>query len=170
MGTETEVAMFNDNIFEQWLDNQANLLITKIGDGVGLSSEEMMILVLKAQSNHFHHLDQELREEIQLVREEIHEESKRSREEIHEESKRSREDFRQEIQLVREDMDRRFEQVDKRFEQVDKRFEQIDKRFEQVDKRFDALIARMDRFMLWSLGLTVSSTFLILGFMFTQYK
>ncbi|MBF0239103.1 MAG: hypothetical protein HQM12_15495 [SAR324 cluster bacterium] len=101
----------------------------------------MMILVLKAQSNHFHHLDQELREEIKLVREEIHEETK----------------------LIRDEMNHRFEQVDKRFEQVDKRFE-------QVDKRFDALIARMDRFMLWSLGLTVSSTFLILGFMFNLYK
>ncbi|MBF0238370.1 MAG: hypothetical protein HQM12_11740 [SAR324 cluster bacterium] len=137
--------MFNDDIFERWLDDQAHATIQKAGNGIALSSEDMMILVLKAQSNHFHHLGQELREEIKLVREEIHEESKRGRE-----------DFREEIKLVREEMNHRFEQVDKRFE--------------QVDKRFDALIARMDRFMIWSLGLTVSSTFMILGFMFAWVK
>jgi septation ring formation regulator EzrA len=69
---------------------------------------------------------------------------------------------------MRTDMNKRFEQVDKRFEQVDKRFEQMDKRFEQVDKRFEqmdkhltAITNRMDRFMFWSLGLTVSAVIAI---------
>lgn len=67
----------------------------------------------------------------------------------------------------REDMLYRFEQIDKRFEQVDKRFEelredmnarfeQVNKRFEQVDQRFDALTRRIDRFMVWSFGLTLT--------------
>ena len=56
-----------------------------------------------------------------------------------------------------EQVDKRFEQVDKRFEQVEKRFEQIDKRFEQVDKHLESLAHRLDRFMFWSLGLTVSA-------------
>ena len=125
--------MFKDDIFEKWLDNKAREIITELGDGKSLTSEEMMILVLKAQSNHFEHLDIELREEMKELR---------------------------------DDMDKRFEQVDKRFEQVDKRFEQIDKKFEQVDKRFEQMIGRMDRFMIWSLGLTMSSTIFILGFMY----
>ena len=69
---------------------------------------------------------------------------------------------------MRTDMNKRFEQVDKRFEQVDKRFEQMDKRFEQIDKRFEqmdkhltAITNRMDRFMFWSLGLTVSAVIAI---------
>ena len=56
-----------------------------------------------------------------------------------------------------------FEQVDKRFEQVDKRFDQIDKRFEQIDQRlganddrFDYLTQRIDRFMAWSMGTTIT--------------
>ncbi|EGV16927.1 hypothetical protein [Thiocapsa marina] len=64
-------------------------------------------------------------------------------------------------------MDKRFEAVDKRFEQmqlnmdqrfdaVDKRFESMDKRFESMDKRFEELSRRLDRFMFWSLGLTIS--------------
>ena len=143
--------MFNDNIFEKWLDEKSQELVNKIGAGEPLSGEEMIILVLKAQSNHFYHLDKDLRDDM----------------------KELREDTARQIIELREDMDKRFEQVnmrfeqvDRRFEQVDKRFEQIDKRFEQVDKRFDAVIARMDRFMIWSLGLTISSTVFILGMMY----
>ena len=76
---------------------------------------------------------------------------------------------------MRVDMDKRFEQLEKRFEQVDKRFEQVDKRFEQVDKRFEQadkhfeqiekhltiITQRMDRFVFWSLGLTVSAAIAI---------
>jgi Fe2+ transport system protein B len=73
---------------------------------------------------------------------------------------------------LRTDMNKRFEQVDKRFEemradmnkrfeQVDKRFEQMDKRFEQIDKHLTIITNRMDRFMFWSLGLTVSAVIAI---------
>jgi hypothetical protein len=67
------------------------------------------------------------------------------------------------IQQLIQQMDRRFEQVDlrfemieRRFEQVDKRFEQVDKRFEQMDQRFVELQRRMDRFMFWSLSMTLT--------------
>ena len=67
------------------------------------------------------------------------------------------------IQQLIQQMDKRFEQVDlrfemieRRFEQIDKRFEQVDKRFEQMDQRFVELQRRMDRFMFWSLGMTLT--------------
>ena len=129
--------MFKDDIFEKWLDDKAKEIVTELGNGKSLSSEEMMVLVLKAQTNHFEHLDIELRDDM----------------------KELREDMTKDMKELRQDMDRKFEQVDKRFEQVDKRFE-------QVDKRFDQMIGRMDRFMIWSLGLTISSTLFILGFMY----
>jgi uncharacterized coiled-coil DUF342 family protein len=125
--------MFDNSIFETWLDEKSKELVSKIANQEPLTSEEMIILVLKAQSNHFHHLD---------------------------------EDLRKDMKELREDMDKRFEQVDKRFEQIEKRFEQVDKRFEQVDKRFDAMISRMDRFMIWSLGLTMTSTIFIISMMY----
>jgi hypothetical protein len=129
--------MFESNVFEKWLDDKSKELVTKIGNQESLTSEEMIILVLKAQSNHFHHLDEDMRKDMHDLRE----------------------DMQNDIKTLRQDMQDRFEQVDKRFEQVDKRFEQI-------DKRFDAVILRMDKFMLWSLGVTMTSTFLILGFMY----
>ncbi|WP_045210982.1 hypothetical protein [Desulfonatronovibrio magnus] len=93
---------------------------------------------------------------------------------------------------LRLDMNARFEQVDKRFEQVDKRFEQVDRRFvemredmsarfeqvdkrfeemrmdmnarfEQVDKRFEALTSRIDRFMIWSFGTSLTMAAIIIG-------
>ena len=66
----------------------------------------------------------------------------------------------EQVDLRFEMIERRFEQVDKRFEefqrQMDRRFEQVDKRFEQMDQRFVELQHRMDRFMFWSLGMTLT--------------
>ena len=67
-------------------------------------------------------------------------------------------------------VDKRLDQVDKRLDQVDKRLDRVDKRLDQVDKRFDrneirytgfdshfqAINQRIDRFMFFSLGLTVT--------------
>ena len=67
-------------------------------------------------------------------------------------------------------VDKRLDQVDKRLDQVDKRLDQVDLRLDQVDKRFDrneirytgfdshfqAINQRIDRFMFFSLGLTVT--------------
>ena len=75
---------------------------------------------------------------------------------------------------MQHNMDKRFDQVDKRFEQVDKRFEslqhnmdrrfeQMERRFEQMDKRFDVLTVRIDRFMRWSFGLTVTVAGIIIA-------
>ncbi len=80
-----------------------------------------------------------------------------------EEAQRSHEQL---TRALLEQMNLRFEEMqrnmDKRFEAVDKRFETVDKRFESMDKRFEDLNRRLDRFMFWSLGLTVTATFLII--------
>ena len=77
---------------------------------------------------------------------------------VEEELKHQRELMKQGFAL----MEKRFEQIDRRFEQIDRRFEQIDRRSEQADDRFGALTKRIDRFMLWSFGLTVTATGLII--------
>jgi septation ring formation regulator EzrA len=64
-----------------------------------------------------------------------------------------------------ETSNRRFEDIrpdmNKRLEQLDKRFEQMDKHFEQIDKHLTIITNRMDRFMFWSLGLTISAVIAI---------
>lgn len=100
--------MFDDKFFDDWLDSQAQKVMEKVATGEGIAPEQMMILMIKAQTNHFAHLDVDLRNEMKLLREDM--------------DKR----FEQ-IQI----------ESAKRFEQVDKRFEQVDKRFEQLTSRLD---------------------------------
>jgi len=61
--------MFDNDIFEKWLDSKSQEIVEKMGRGEQLRTEEMMVLVLKAQSNHFYHLDQDLRNEMKMLRE-----------------------------------------------------------------------------------------------------
>nr|VFJ93029.1 MAG: hypothetical protein BECKLFY1418B_GA0070995_104114 [Candidatus Kentron sp. LFY] len=121
--------MFDNDVFEKWLDTKSQDIVDKMGRGEPLLTEEMMVLVLKAQSNHFHHLDKDLRNDMKTLRE----------------------DMRDEMKTLREDMDKRFEGVDKRFESMDKRFEQV--------------IRRIDRFMFWSLGITIASAAFVVTYL-----
>ena len=119
--------MFADKFFEDWLDSQAQKVMEQVANGQGISSDQMMILMLKAQTNHFAHLDVDLRSEMKVLREDM--------------DKRF------------EQVDKRFEQVDKRFEQMDKRFEQMQV---EIAKRFDQITSRMDHFMVWSFATTLT--------------
>nr|VFJ57244.1 MAG: hypothetical protein BECKFM1743A_GA0114220_101861 [Candidatus Kentron sp. FM]VFJ66714.1 MAG: hypothetical protein BECKFM1743C_GA0114222_104344 [Candidatus Kentron sp. FM]VFK12721.1 MAG: hypothetical protein BECKFM1743B_GA0114221_102527 [Candidatus Kentron sp. FM] len=89
--------MFDNDIFEKWLDTQSQEIVEKMGRGEQLRTEEMMVLVLKAQSNHFYHLDQDLRNEMKTLREDMNRRF--------------------------ESVDKRFESVDKRFEQLIRRID-----------------------------------------------
>jgi predicted RNase H-like nuclease (RuvC/YqgF family) len=64
------------------------------------------------------------------------------------------------LKAILEQMDKRFDAMDRRFEAMDKRFEtmqaEMGKRFDAVDRRFEELTRRIDRFMIWSFGITVS--------------
>ena len=99
--------MFDDQLFEDWLDKKTKAIFLKLGDEA-INSDEMILLVLKAQTNHFEHLDKDLRTEMSSLNKEL----------------------REEMILLRQDMDTRFEQVDRRFEQVDKRFEVLTSRID----------------------------------------
>ena len=119
--------MFDDKFFEDWLDNQAQKVMEKVASGEGIAPEQMMILMLKAQTNHFAHLDVDLRNEMILLREDMDKRFEQAKLES-----------------------------ERQFEQVDKRLEQVDKRLEQVDKRFELLTSRIDHFMIWSFATTIS--------------
>jgi len=66
----------------------------------------------------------------------------------------------EELKHQRELMLQGFELMDKRFEEMR---EDMNKRFEQVDKRFESLTRRLDRFMLWSMGLYLAGIGTVVG-------
>ena len=134
--------MFDDKFFDEWLDRQAQKVMEKVASGEGIAPEQMMILMLKAQTNHFAHLDVDLRSDMQNLDSRLSSEMQKMNERLS-----------GEMRELREDMDKRFEQVDKRFEQM---HTETAKRFEQVDKRFEQLTSRIDHFMIWSFATTIS--------------
>ncbi len=133
--------MFDNSGFEQWLDENAQKAMQKVTNNEALKSEEIIVLVLKAQTNHITHLEQDLRGEILTLRK----------------------DMNDRFEQVQEQMNRRFEQVDKRFEQVDKRFEQVDKRFESVQ-------AQINNFMRWSLTAMISCSGVTIAALVAAYQ
>ncbi|HQT03359.1 MAG TPA: hypothetical protein PLU46_00065 [Thiotrichales bacterium] len=140
--------MFENDVFDTWLDAKSKEIILKL-DKEKLSSEEMIILMLKAQTNHFAHLDIDLRSDMAALNAKLSHDMAELNRELRHDMQSLNERLSKEMLELRKDMD-------KRFEQVDKRFEQVDKRFEQVDKRFEALTTRIDRFMIWSFATTLA--------------
>ena len=132
--------VFGNELFDHWLNQKSLEILGKV-EKEKISTEDMLILSLKAQTNHFHHMDQEFREEFKKIGQNFEQIDVR---------------FKQ-IDVKFEQMDvkfgNRFEQMDAKFEN---RFEQMDvkfeKRFEQVDKRFD----RMTTIMMWQGGILVT--------------
>ena len=104
--------MFDDKFFDEWLDAQAQKVMEQVVGGQSISSDQMMILMLKAQTNHFAHLDVDLRSEMRALRE----------------------DMDKRFEQMQVETAKRFELVDKRFEQM-----QIEtaKRFDQLTSRMD---------------------------------
>ena len=93
--------MFDDKFFDDWLDSQAQKVMEKVASGEGIAPEQMMILMLKAQTNHFAHLDVDLRNEMITLRE----------------------DMDKRFEQMQQETTKRFEQVDKRFEQLTSRID-----------------------------------------------
>ena len=102
--------VFDNAIFDSWLTKKSDEILSKVNRET-ITTEEMLTLILKAQTNHFHHMDIEFREEFKLV----HEEFKLVREEFREEMKMLRTEFRDELQMMRIDfkseLDQRFEKI-----------------------------------------------------------
>jgi len=119
--------MFDNEYFDQWLTLKSNEILIKMKEQEKLTNDDMLALTLKAQSNHFHHMDIEFRE------------------------------YLKKMELRFEQVDKRFEQVDKRFEQVDKCFEQVDKRFEQMYTHFDKRFQTLNTILMWGFGLFFTS-------------
>lgn len=101
--------VFDNQLFDSWLDKKSDEILSKV-DRETISTEEMIILVLKAQTNHFHHVDIDLKKGLVDVREEI----KDVRSEI--------KDVRSEVKDIRMEI----KEINHRFERMDHK---IDNRF-----------------------------------------
>ncbi len=58
--------VFDNQVFDSWLTNKSQEILSKV-DRERITTEEMLVLILKAQTNHFHHMDLEFREEFKKI-------------------------------------------------------------------------------------------------------
>ena len=63
--------MFDNNSFEKWLDSEAAKAMEKITSQQTVNQQEMMVLVLKAQTNHIAHMEQDLHQEMVILRKDM---------------------------------------------------------------------------------------------------
>jgi len=91
--------MFDNDFFEQWLDAEATKAMSKITQQETITQQEMMTLVLKAQTNHITHMEQDLRGEMIALRGDMDKHF--------------------------EQVEKCFQQMGKHLEQMDKRFDQM---------------------------------------------
>jgi hypothetical protein len=94
--------MFGNELFDHWLNQKSLEILGKV-EKEKISTEDMLILSLKAQTNHFHHMDQEFRGEFKKIE--------------------------QNFIQIEEKFEKKFEQVEEKFE---KKFEQVDKKFDRL--------------------------------------
>lgn len=117
--------VFNNQIFESWLDKKSDEILSKV-DREKISTEEMIVLILKAQTNHFFHIDQEVKEQINTV------------------------NFRIDL------LDKRIDGLDKRIDGLDKRIDGMDKRIDSLDHRVERLDHKIDNRFMWTIGTTAA--------------
>ncbi len=120
--------VFNNEIFDEWLTCKSQEILSKV-DRERITTEEMIVLVLKAQTNHFEHMDREFRGEFGSIRQQF-----------------------SDMKAQFAEIDQRFEKIDQRFEKIDQRFEKIDQKFEKIDKKMDDRFDRQNRFLMWQGG------------------
>ena len=61
------VSVFGNEIFDSWLEQKSQEILNKVNKEK-ITTEEMIILMLKALTNHFYHMDQDLRKDLRGLR------------------------------------------------------------------------------------------------------
>jgi hypothetical protein len=58
--------VFENQLFDHWLNKKSQDILSKM-DKEQVTTEDMLILTLKALTNHFHHMDVEFRDEFRKI-------------------------------------------------------------------------------------------------------
>lgn len=58
--------VFDNQVLDSWLSAKSQEILSKV-DRERITTEEMVILILKAQTNHFHHVDIDNKEEFRKL-------------------------------------------------------------------------------------------------------
>ena len=144
--------VFDNEIFDSWLTKKSDEILSKV-DREKITTEEMLILILKAQTNHFHHVDIEFRDEFKKIDFRFDTEFKRFDQRLEMEFKRIDERF----EKVNSDFRAEFKKIDQRFEtefrKIDQRFDKVNSEFRGEFKKIDDRFEKIWSFQKWQAGM-----------------
>ncbi len=115
--------MFKDDIFDEWLDSESKRVLEKFKQNEQLSIEDKMILTLKAQTNHFAHLDIEIREEIE----------------------KSRKLSSEEIKAFRDEQNKKWDEQNKKWDEQNKKWDEQNKKWDENQKELKDIRNEMNK-------------------------
>lgn len=121
--------VFENQLFDHWLNKKSQDILSKM-DKEQVTTEDMLILTLKAQTNHFHHMDVEFREEFKKIDQRF-------------------DKFEQRFDQMESKSDQRFNQMESK----------SDQRFDQMESKSDRKFERMYTTMMWGFGILITSIF-----------
>lgn len=101
--------MFDNQVFDAWLSAKSQDILSKV-DRETFTTKEMIILVLKAQTNHFHHMDQDFRGEFRQVDSQFKEIQNQFKE-VQTQFKEMRNEFQGQLRDQARDINNRFDQM-----------------------------------------------------------
>lgn len=61
-----KVVVFENQLFDHWFNQKSQEILSKM-DKEKVTTEDMLVLTLKALTNHFHHMDVEFRDEFKNI-------------------------------------------------------------------------------------------------------
>ncbi|MGZ3787662.1 MAG: hypothetical protein ACXVLQ_04025 [Bacteriovorax sp.] len=140
--------MFNNQLFDSWLNKKSDEILSKV-DRETISTEEMIILVLKAQTNHFYHTDIDLKKGMSDI------DHRMEKGFLHFDSKleKSISDLENKMEKGLADLDNKME---KGLAALDKKIENSDIRITSLERRIDSLDQKIDNRFMWTIGITVA--------------
>lgn len=142
--------VFNNQPFDSWLNKKSDDILSKV-DREMITTEEMIILVLKAQTNHFYHTDIELKNKIDSSSANLDHKIA----DLDRKIDSTTSGLDRKIDSTMADLDRKIEltatHLEEKFNFLDKKIDSLDNKIVYLDKKIDS------RFM-WMIGITIATS------------
>lgn len=154
--------MFNNQIFDSWLNHKADEILSKVNRET-ITTEEMIVLILKAQTNHFYHMDQETKEDMTNLRTEMRNlkvEMKEFKTEMHQDMDTLRSEMKEFKAEIRQDMDTLRSEMKEFKAEIRQDMAEFKAEIRQDMAEFKAEMKeefkKVDTKFMWSTGITVT--------------
>jgi hypothetical protein len=132
--------VFNNQPFDSWLNKKSDDILSKV-DREMITTEEMIILVLKAQTNHFYHTDIDLKKGLSDLDHKI-------------ESSIANLDHK--IESSRIQLEEKINNLDRKLESSVARLDQkIETSIAHLDEKIVYLDRKIDNRFMWMIGITI---------------